>query len=409
MINLIILTKMKKSLYIISLAVAVISAAFSFSSCSQTDAEMDKGKTPEVEYVRVCNPEAADSLLVRAAMGENICLMRSHLGDVQEVWFNDCKALLNPTMITSFSIIVTIPNQIPEDVTNEITLITSKGQKATFPFEVVVPAPFINSLSCEYARPGDVINIVGDYFIEPKVYFSGNSAPAEINSFDQQNISVVVPEGVVEGPIVIESIYGRSKSSFNFLDTTGMICNFDDGYVNPWGRGITRDDEYSISGNYILFETPAASAWGWNDDLAWGYWGSAETGRGNLPIAQGEISDLCLKFECNIDTWQDVPMLFWFQKWTPGGQLSSDDNYAQAHWKPWIKNGNKVDAATNGWITVSIPLSDFKYNKDESADNLTVGDITQYTDLNMMIFGAAEVTAPLTVRMDNFRIVKMKK
>lgn len=400
---------MKKSLYIISLAVAAAAAALSLGSCSQTDAEMDKGKTPKVEYVRVCDPQAADSLLVRAAMGENICLMGEHLGDVQEVWFNDCKALLNPTFITSFSLIVTIPNKIPDNVTNEITLVTSEGKKATYPFEVVVPNPLIRALSCEYAKPGDEITVTGDYFIEPSVFFTGCAEPAEIVSGDQWNLTVRVPEGAVEGPITVSSIYGRSKSSFNFLETTGMVTNFDDGYVNSWGRGKIRNDEYSINGNYIIFETPANSAWGWNDDLAFGYWASDPTGHGNIPIAQGSLDELYLKFECNIDTWVDVPMIFWFQKWTPEHSLSPDDNYAQAHWKPFIKNGVKTDAHTDGWITVSIPLTDFKYNKDESVENLTIGDITQYTDLNMMIFGAADVTAPLCVRMDNFRVVKMKK
>jgi len=397
---------MKKTLYILF---ALAAATFALASCSQTDAEIDEGKTPEVEYVRVCDPEAADSLLVRASMGQNICLMGKHLGDVQEVWFNDCKALLNPTMITSFSIIVTVPNKIPAEVSNQITLITSKGKKSTFPFEVVVPNPLISSISCEYARPGDRITVSGDFFIEPKIYFSGSDAPAEIVSFTQQSMEVVVPQGVEEGPIIVESIYGRTRSAFNFMDTTGLITNFDDGYQNPWGRGTVTTDDDAISGNYLLMETPSLSAWGWNESLMWGYWAYADTAKGNVPIAQGDISNLCLKFEANIETWQDVPMLFWFQKWTPGGNISPDDaQYAQAHWKPWIKNGAKTDAATDGWVTVSIPLTEFKYNKEESADNLSVGDIANYTDLNIMVFGAGEITAPMKVKMDNFRIVKMK-
>ena len=218
-----------------------------------------------------------------------------------------------------------------------------------------------------------------------------------------------MPRGVEEGPIIVESIYGRTRSAFNFMDTTGLITNFDDGYQNPWGRGTVTTDDDAISGNYLLMETPSLSAWGWNESLMWGYWAYGDTAKGNVPIAQGDISNLCLKFEANIETWQDVPMLFWFQKWTPGGNISPDDaQYAQAHWKPWIKNGAKTDAATDGWVTVSIPLTEFKYNKEESADNLSVGDIANYTDLNIMVFGAGEITAPMKVKMDNFRIVKMK-
>lgn len=400
---------MNKAIYILASALAWAAAATAVSSCDKSDAQMDEGKTPSVEYVRVCDPEAADSLLVRAAMGQNICLMGNHLGDVQEVWFNDQKALLNPTLITSYSIIVTIPNKIPDEVTNQITLVTGKGKKSTYPFEVVVPNPQIVSRSCEYARPGDQITLTGDFFIEPKVYFTGTTQAADIVSSTQQSITMVVPQGVTEGPITVESIYGRTRSAFNFMDTTGLITNFDDGYVNPWGRGTVVADETSISGKYLLMESPALGAWGWNESLMWGYWGYADTAHGNVPIAQGDISNLCLKFEANIETWQDVPMLFWFQKWTPGGNISPDDaQYAQAHWKPWIKNGAKTDAVTDGWVTVSIPLTEFKYNKEESADNMSVGDIANYTDLNIMVFGAGDITAPMKVKMDNFRIVKLK-
>lgn len=397
---------MKKIIYLLMAIGASVGAA-SLQSCDDSDAQADRGKTPSVEYVRVCDPEAADSLLVRASMGQNICLMGSNLGDVREIWFNDQKALLNPTLITSFSIIVTVPNRIPDEVTNEITLVTGQGNRATFPFEVVVPNPLIQSVSCEYAKPGDIIEITGDFFIEPKVYFSGAQSEARIESFSQQSISVEVPAGVVEGPLTVESIYGRTRSGFNFLDTTGLITNFDDGYINPWGRGTITTDPDAISGNYLLMESPALSAWAWSDSMMWGYWAYADGASGNVPIAQGDISTLCLKFETEIETWQDVPMLFWFQKWSPGGNLSPDDaQYAQAHWKPWIKNGAKTDARTDGWVTVSIPLTEFKYNKEENLDNLSIGDISAYTDLNIMVFGAGDITAPMKVKMDNFRIVK---
>lgn len=400
---------MKKTIYAIIAVAAALGCGPVLTSCEQTDAERDKDATPHIDYVRVTDPAAADSLLVEATLGSQIVLMGSNLGNVQEIWFNDQKAKLNPTLITSFSIIVDVPDEIPTEVTNEIRLRTGKGKECVYPFGVRVPNPLIRAISCEYAKPGDEITIEGDYFIEPEVRFAGASSAAQLTKVSQKSISLIVPEGTVEGPVTIKSIYGTTRTKFNFMDTNGMICNFDDGYVNPWGRGvIVSGAADAISGNYLIFETAACNAWNWDETLMWGYWAYDATSKGVRPIAQGNVNELAVKFEVNIETWSDVPMILWFQKNTPGGNISPDDDYPQAHWKPWIKNGARTDAKTDGWQTVTIPLSDFKYDKEEKKDNMAIDDIANYTDFNVQIFGACETPGPIKVKCDNFRIVRIK-
>ncbi len=398
---------MKKRLYMALAAVACLSMPALMSSCEQTDAERDEDATPVVEYVRVTNPEQADSLLVAAPMGSQIVLMGHGLGDVQEIWFNDVKGKLNPTLITSFSIIVDVPSVIPTDVTNEIKLVTSKGNVGVYPFTVTVPAPFIESISCEYAKSGDEITITGDYFLDPQVFFTGAEAEAEIVSFDQHSITLVVPEGVVEGPVSVKSIHGTTKTKFNFLDTNGLITNFDDGYVHPWGdRAPVATDPEAVSGQYLLFEGTSA-AWNWSNPLMWAYWASAPTAKGEMPVATGDINNLALKFEYKIDSWLDVPMAIFFTKYEEQ-DFTIDASTAQYHWKPWLKAGEHVDAVTEGWRTATLPLVDFKYNKDESKNDGSIGDISEYTDLCIMFFGACEVTAPLKIKIDNLRVVTIK-
>lgn len=387
----------------ILLAAAALLMGGMMTSCSETDAEQDEGKTPYVQYVRRCNPEISDSLLVSASMGQRIAFIGRNLGDVQEIWFNDQKAKLNPTMVTSTAIIVDVPNVIPVDVTNKVRFVTSTGIEFSYDFSVIVPNPVINEVSCMYGKPGDKITLTGDYFIgsEEEVYvtFPGGIV-AKPESFTKTQMTVVIPEGATEeGNLTVTSMYGSTRTSFKFLETDGMLFTIDDGYTQPWGKGATGDED-GISGQYVWFKAESNGAWNWSDALMYGYWPSV-----NKPVAAGDPTKLALRFEVNSKNWSDVPMLIWFDFY--GQNISPDDSRAQAHWKPWLKNGEKVNYETNGWTTVTIPLTEFKYNKEESVNNLNVGDISQYTNLNMMLFGAADGSSPVDIRMDNFRIVSI--
>jgi hypothetical protein len=394
---------MKNYIKSILLLTCVIATMSLMTSCSQTDANHDMGEMPHIEYARVCAPLASDSLLTGASMGSRIAFIGQNLGDVREMWFNDQKALLNPDFVTSSSIIVDVPNIIPTDVTDSVKLITSTGLVYKYPFKTIVPAPSITGISCEYGNPGDVLTITGDYFLNPTVTFP-NGLKAEIVSFTKTAINVKVPTGATEGFITVTSIYGTGKSTFKFLDTRGLITNFDDGYVNSWGLGAISNTD-GVSGNYLHLVDASDAAWAWKNSLMYSYWASEPTSHGNVPIATGDITKLVLKFECKVNTWSDVPMLIWFSKYNAGKGISPDDSYAQCHWKPYSVNGVKSTYTSGGWITVSIPLTDFKYDKAESKTDMTMGDISQYTDFNVMLFGAADAANPVDICMDNFRIV----
>ncbi|MDE6287060.1 MAG: hypothetical protein K2L99_08720, partial [Muribaculaceae bacterium] len=89
------------------------------ASCSDdTPAQKDKGATPVVKYVRPADAALSDSLITAASLGQKIVFVGDNLGDVQQIWFNDKKSKLNPTMVTSHTIICDIPNSIPGEVTN---------------------------------------------------------------------------------------------------------------------------------------------------------------------------------------------------------------------------------------------------------------------------------------------------
>jgi hypothetical protein len=389
-------------------AAAALVASITMVSCDETDAEKDKGDTPVVEYVRLCNPSVSDSLLVESSMGSRIALIGHDLGDVQQVWFNDQKAKLNPTLVTSFCIIVDIPNQLPQEVTDNVKLITSTGITTEYPFHVVVPSPVVTSVSCQWGRPGDQITFTGDYFFgtteQVYVTFPGG-AKAYADEVDDNTLTVTVPQGAdQEGYMSVTSFYGTSKvTSYKFRESDGMLCQFEpDGYQNSWGLGSIASED-GIDGSYLRLYQANNGEWNWQNALCWGYWNT-----GGSPIAKGSLSDLAVRFEANIPTWANVPLIFYF---TNDEGINVDGSEAQAHWMPWLSLGGDTPLNTNGWRTYTIPLTDFKYDKAGSEDSRSIGDISQYTNLSMILFGAfspGTQAFDVDIRIDNLRIVSLK-
>ena len=85
--------------------------------------------------------------------------------------------------------------------------------------------------------------------------------------------------------------------------------------------------------------------------------------------------------------------------------FSIDGEEAQYHWKPFAD-----DSVIKGeWTTVTIPLSDFKVDKEETVNDRTLsrGDMGNFY---IFFFGGladdANAGTPISVYIDNFRIVR---
>jgi hypothetical protein len=91
--------------------------------------------------------------------------------------------------------------------------------------------------------------------------------------------------------------------------------------------------------------------------------------------------------------------------------INVDGSEAQCHWMPWLSLGGDTPLNTNGWVTYTIPLTDFKYDKTGSEDSRTIGDISKYTNLSMILFGSfspGTQAFDVDIRIDNLRIVSLK-
>ena len=249
----------KNSLLIILIA---IGAGTVFYSCEKDD--NDTG-TPSIDYVRITRPESSDSLLIGAGQGQLIAIVGRNLQNVVDVWFNDQQALLTPTYITSTSILVSVPSQIPIDVNNKLKLIFKNGYELLHNFEVQISKPLINGMVSEFVNEGDIATIRGDFFYEPLTVTFAGGLEGEKVLVDDQELQVRVPAGVQPGQITIKTNFGETKSNFWFRDNRNVLIH-NDPWTGWWGQDmvVSGSDPLAISGNYSRL-TKSIGAWAWTE------------------------------------------------------------------------------------------------------------------------------------------------
>ena len=270
-----------------------------FISCDKNN---DESGTPSVSYVRITRPQSSDSLLIGAGQGRLIAIVGNNLQDAVEVWFNDRQATLTPTYITNTSILVTVPNPIPKDITNKLKIVFKNGFILLHDFVVQISEPYVASMVSEFVNDGDVATIRGDFFYEPLTVTFTGGLTGTIVSVTDQAIQVKVPAGVQPGRITVKTNFGETKSSFWFRDSRNHFIDSDP-YEGWWNSTYVVSspgpgDPPKISGNYIRFKKQIGS-WSWNE-LAGGPASAMPLHSKNIPDAAIlKAEDYYLKFEVN--------------------------------------------------------------------------------------------------------------
>ncbi|MBQ7420256.1 MAG: hypothetical protein IJV17_05910 [Prevotella sp.] len=302
-----------KGLLFAALAVAGLSL---YSCKDQPDAYEVADGTPTVNYIRCLSSEVQNSndavdmhytngeLVEEASPQSTLCLVGSNLRSVYELYFNDQKAVLNTSYITDNTLIVDVPKSVPVEVTDKIYLVTRDGETVDVDFHVIIPAPSITAMSCEYAAQGERVTFTGDYYVNYEdfpleVFFTdvnGNPVAATINNIaaDFTSIDVTIPDEAAEGPVTMTSIYGTSTSSFYYQDSRGMMFDFDNGRdVQGWHKSpYAIGSEGGIKGNYYQLGDGSATMTedgGWDDsNFSFEYWcGDPSWSTNGYPDPQG--------------------------------------------------------------------------------------------------------------------------
>lgn len=384
-------------------------AALAMMGCFMTACEDQPDKyeiadgVPTLKYVRSPLPEEADSLLVGAYLGNTVCLVGDNLRSIYELYFNDQKATLNTSYMTDHTVLVDIPKNIPEEVTNKIYMITKSGEKVDFDFSVMVPAPVVSSMSCEYAPAGSEAVLYGDYFVDDPNVPLTISMPGDITVEGEQITSItktavkfIVPEGAVQGNIRVKSIYGTGQSVFQYKDTRNILFDWDGKYEgalaagNSWNGDNEKkgqilasvppvDEKYMVMGPATL----SGGQWQTPGEYLMMYWPDPNATEGcvplyNLPqfkkmLEDYKIEELALKFEVYIPTsnpWMAEGMQIRFTSLDEVSMSNQTQDYIwnddESHeegkaprgvWVPWEETGSYD--TNNQWVTVTLKMSEF--------------------------------------------------
>lgn len=388
-----------------------------FYSCDEYPHEYETTDgVPTVSYVRLPDAEAADSLVSSAFLNTSIALIGDNLTSITKMWFNDQEAVLNTSFITSNSLIVTVPNEIPGTVTDKIYMLAG-NDTVTYDFHVDVPAPSITSMLCEFVETGNDAVIEGSYFIDDeniplKVIFYGN-VEGVVKSVDLEQIVVTVPDGAEVGPITVENMYGSDQSSFYFRDDRNYILDWDNlDAAGGWRSGVIANSEPDgISGNYVRFQGDMTGGIGatWDEDsFSFNLWNSSN-GRSEDPFYEDDLSSAALKFECYVvEEWKAAALQMIFTPYSVSGTNAylSDNATPRALWMPWTSSGSYI---TDGWTTVTIPMSDFHYYHDGTDAGSSV-TTDMLGGLTFFVWHGGVEGEDCTVHMciDNIRIVPVE-
>mgnify|MGYP001419070186 FL=1 len=378
-------------------------AALAMMGCLMTACEDQPDKyeiadgVPTLKYVRSPLPEEADSLLVGAYLGNTVCLVGDNLRSIYELYFNDQKATLNTSYMTDHTILVDIPKNIPEEVTNKIYMITKSGAKVDFDFNVMVPAPVVSSMSCEYAPAGSEAVLYGDYFVDDPNIPLTISMPGDITVEGEQITSItktavkfIVPVGAVPGNIRVKSIYGTGQSVFQYKDTRNILFDWDGKYEgalaagNSWSgddekKGQTISSVPPIDGNYLVLgpSTLLGGQWETPNAYVMMYWPDQHATQGCVPLydlpqfkkmlEDYELEDLAVKFEAYVpasNPWMAEGMQIQFTSLDEVSMENQNNDYVYGEgkeprgvWIPWEETGS-YDTG-NQWVTVTLKMSEF--------------------------------------------------
>jgi len=231
---------------------------------------------------------------------------------------------------------------------------------------------------------------------------------------------------------------------FDFDGVEGLATNEN----NKWHSALIKTDETTSMGNFVQLgngEAIMSESGGWDDNnFAFEFWCGSWDNPQNVTSGDGialnnlvdfsDYANMSLKFEMYIPTsnpWSAGAMQICFEGYDKvtisgnpiegwsgsvaaanayafNGEQNNLGDYGRALYRPWETSGS-YDTADK-WITVTIPITDFKYTKDGGAAPTMPSSVADFASLTMFVVGGGLNGTECTpiIKIDNIRVVPNK-
>ncbi|MBN2174608.1 MAG: hypothetical protein JW731_10775 [Bacteroidales bacterium] len=351
---------------------------------------------PLITRVRNNETSPNDTVVNVLYPGDEINIVGYSLKNATEISFQGIAADLSKVVYTDTSAIVQVPADLSGSnalLANTITYTTGVGS-TNFSIKIIGP-PVISYISLEVPHEGDMVHLYGYNFTAIQSFtFAGTEITNYEVSADESVLSFVSPALAQSGPVEITTLAGSFTTVFNVNEIAlinsggvGILANMEWGDYFGWGWGNgdvnlyasdpnsdwpSYNTDYGVGyGLYLVYKSTPLEAgedgyldgWGGNQILindGGGQWVPTE----NLDDSG---DNWALKFELNVaKPWSGGTLCF---------RTANASNYI-ARYEPWkVSTSKTTPVTTDGWQTVTIPLSSFRL-EDGNDDSISkVSDI----------------------------------
>ncbi len=409
---------MKKFKYTWALSLLIVCTTF--TACNSDDDYFSKDaqkKTITINkvYLEDVDSSVEDREVTFGRLGQILRFEGSGLYGVKYVYVNGYDTYFNRAYVSDHSMMIQLDSDTPiadadESVRNTIRFVKDNTE-TTFEFDIRAASPTISSINNTLPREGETVIVYGSNLHETTlaVLPDGTQVTDIVSDVDGKWYSFTMPSVSSQGGSIVS--YGTNGTAqtpayFNFSDCiildfdghgnqsywswseTGSMINDEDLVDDPLSSGRGKcfqviPERLIQAGGIVSNKSRATECWtvgaGDEDESWWDNWMYTAIPSSTL------LSNMAFQFDIYVSpsepwtTCGEIEVCF-INNYNLGG-IASDDNNAQnlvAFYVPYVQGGAIVDFSTEGWQTVSIPLSDINKYATAIAD----GDAPTFADLN---------------------------
>jgi hypothetical protein len=243
----------KKYLLLFLMSIFVISCSDVVTYNDDWDNELISTGAPSI--TDIMSPTENISL-AQVVFDDTVNVIGDNLTGVKSIMINDIEVDLSTIYATRHKLTLSIPREIPLEISNIITVVTELGE-ASYPIFVSIPEIKVDGLYNEFALPGDTVQILGSNFdlynlTQESTVISYNGEAVVATNFTSNSIDIVIPTNAVNNTkFVLTSAKVSNPIDISYRNEGYLLFDFDnysDRYVTD---GSKAGDPIALKGSFI--------------------------------------------------------------------------------------------------------------------------------------------------------------